>query len=124
MPRVVHFEIPAKDSAKIVAFYKEVFGWEFNKWELGNYWLIKTGGQNSPGIDGGLYPPGPEMSGTVNTISVPDLDMYLGKVKANGGQAITPKMPIPAVGWLAYCKDVEGNLFGMLQPDPQASAQG
>jgi predicted enzyme related to lactoylglutathione lyase len=31
-------------------------------------------------------------------------------------------MPIPTVGWLAYCKDTEGNIFGVLQPDENAPA--
>jgi predicted enzyme related to lactoylglutathione lyase len=31
-----------------------------------------------------------------------------------------PKMPIPGMGWLAYCKDSEGNIFGMMQADPSA----
>jgi predicted enzyme related to lactoylglutathione lyase len=30
-------------------------------------------------------------------------------------------MPIPGVGWLAYCKDTEGNVFGIMQDDPQAA---
>jgi predicted enzyme related to lactoylglutathione lyase len=30
-------------------------------------------------------------------------------------------MAIPGVGWLLYCKDSEGNVFGMMQPDPQAA---
>jgi predicted enzyme related to lactoylglutathione lyase len=25
------------------------------------------------------------------------------------------------MGWLAYCKDTEGNLFGMMQMDPKAA---
>jgi predicted enzyme related to lactoylglutathione lyase len=29
-------------------------------------------------------------------------------------------MPIPGVGWLAYCKDTEGNIFGLMQADPKA----
>ena len=29
-------------------------------------------------------------------------------------------MPIPTVGWLAYGKDTEGNLFGMMQADAAA----
>jgi predicted enzyme related to lactoylglutathione lyase len=121
MPRVVHFEIPAKDSAKMVAFYKEVFGWEFNSWGDQQYWLIKTGERDTPGIDGGLYLPREGMTGTVNTIDVPNLDASVAKVKANGGQVIEAKMPIPGVGWLAYCKDVEGNLFGIMQADPNAN---
>jgi predicted enzyme related to lactoylglutathione lyase len=26
----------------------------------------------------------------------------------------------PNVGWLAYLKDTEGNVFGVMQPDPTA----
>jgi predicted enzyme related to lactoylglutathione lyase len=30
-------------------------------------------------------------------------------------------MPIPGVGWLVYCKDTEGNIFGMMQADANAN---
>jgi predicted enzyme related to lactoylglutathione lyase len=30
-------------------------------------------------------------------------------------------MAIPGVGWLAYCKDTEGNIFGMMQSDKNAA---
>lgn len=30
-----------------------------------------------------------------------------------------PKMPIPGMGWLAYYKDTEGNIFSMMQSDSQ-----
>jgi uncharacterized protein len=29
-------------------------------------------------------------------------------------------MAIPGVGYLAYCTDTEGNVFGVLQPDADA----
>ena len=35
-------------------------------------------------------------------------------------QVALPKMPIPGVGWLAYMKDTEGNVFGMMQADANA----
>lgn len=120
MPRVVHFEIPAKDKSKVAGFYKEVFGWEFTKWEgPEEYWMVKTGPDEAPGINGGLSNP-EYYPATVNTIGVPDIDAYLGKVTGNGGEIIMPKSPIPGVGWLAYCKDVEGTVFGMMQDDPNA----
>jgi predicted enzyme related to lactoylglutathione lyase len=31
-----------------------------------------------------------------------------------------PKMAVPGVGWLAYAKDTEGNIFGIMQPDTVA----
>ena len=53
MNRVIHFEIPASDPEKSVAFYSSVFGWAFQKWEGPQpYWLIDTG--EGPGINGGL----------------------------------------------------------------------
>jgi len=41
-------------------------------------------------------------------------------ITANGGSIALPKMPIPAMGWLAYGKDTEGNIFGVMQDDPTA----
>jgi predicted enzyme related to lactoylglutathione lyase len=53
-------------------------------------------------------------------IDIQDIDASLSKVRANGGQVIMEKDVIPGVGWLAYCKDVEGTIFGMMQGDPAA----
>jgi predicted enzyme related to lactoylglutathione lyase len=37
-----------------------------------------------------------------------------------GGQVAVPKMAVPGVGWLAYCTDPEGHIFGMMQSDTSA----
>ena len=37
-----------------------------------------------------------------------------------GASVALPKMAIPAVGWLAYIKDTEGNLLGLMTNDPAA----
>ena len=37
-----------------------------------------------------------------------------------GGRIVVPRMPIPTVGYLAYAKDTEGNVFGMMQMDAGA----
>jgi predicted enzyme related to lactoylglutathione lyase len=42
------------------------------------------------------------------------------KVTKDGGAVTTPKMPIQGVGWFAYCKDTEGNQFGVMQSDESA----
>jgi predicted enzyme related to lactoylglutathione lyase len=55
MPRVVHFEIHADDPQRAIAFYSKLFGWEFNSWGGPmEYYLIKTGPEESRGIDGGM----------------------------------------------------------------------
>lgn len=121
MPRVVHFEISANDPEKVVAFYKNVFGWQIDKWNgPQEYWLVTTGAAPDPGINGGIFKPLAQMNGTVNTIEVPDLDAYIERVKANGGQQVVERTVIPGIGYLAYCKDVEGTIFGIEQNDPKA----
>ena len=86
-----------------------------------DYWLIKTGQPGEPGIDGGLLPRRDPQQPCVNTIGVANLDEMLKTVEANGGKCVVPKMAVPGVGWLAYCKDTEGHIFGMIQNDPKAA---
>jgi hypothetical protein len=126
MSRVVHFEIHAEIPDRAIRFYTELFDWQFTKWTgPDDYWLIKTGDSSTPGIDGGLLPRrSPADSRTVLayvcTIDVPNLDATIAAVAACGGTIAAPKMPIPRIGWLAYAKDTEGNMFGIMQADPAA----
>jgi hypothetical protein len=57
---------------------------------------------------------------TVVTVDVPDVDAYVAKVLAAGGEVAWPKMAIPGVGYLAYVKDSESNVIGLMAMDPQA----
>jgi uncharacterized protein len=128
MPRVVHFEIHAADPERAVNFYKTLFDWQFQKWEGPmDYWLITTGPNEQPGINGGLVRRQGELDGQaviayVCTVDVANVDASTNTATSNGAQVVLPKMPIPGVGWLVYCKDTEGNIFGMMQADE--SAQG
>jgi predicted enzyme related to lactoylglutathione lyase len=128
MARPVHFEIHAESVERAIAFYTKLFGWEFTQWGTQPYWLIKTGEPPERGIDGGLLPrrgPGPVEMAAVNayvcTIGVADLDATVKALTDAGGRVALPRMPIPTVGWLAYGKDTEGNLFGMMQMDANAA---
>lgn len=128
MARVVHFEIHADDPERAVAFYTAVFGWSLTKWEGPmDYWLITTGPDGAPGINGGLVRrrsappvPGQAVNAYVCTIDVDALDEMMKLVCAKGGAIVVEKMAVPGVGWLAYATDTEGNLFGMMQSDPGA----
>ncbi len=129
MNRVVHFEIHAGNQDKVQKFYEEVFGWSFQDMgaQMGNYRLITTGkdedGAKWPGINGGMNPRrgesprgGEPVNAFVCTVSVEDIDDILEKIEKAGGSVATEKMQVPGVGWLAYRKDPDGNLFGVLQP--------
>jgi len=122
MPRPVHFEIPADNPDRAMKFYQTVFGWTFQKWDGPMpYWMIVTGKDPEPGINGGLMPRQHPGQPCVNTIGVENLDQTVATVLANGGEIAVPKMAVPGVGWLAYCKDTEGHVFGMMQSDPKAA---
>ncbi len=122
MSRVVHFEIPADDPERAIKFYEKVFDWQIEKWDGPiEYWLIMTGEEDKPGIDGGLARRENPTTGVENTIDVKDLDASLANVKANGGKVIRPRMAIPGVGWMAYIKDTEGNVFGLMESDLEAA---
>lgn len=127
MPRVVHFEIHADDPERAIRFYKELLGWEFTTWAGPlPYWMVVTGPDNTLGINGGLQKRQHPMSGNdgviayVCTVDVDDLDTYVANGVKLGGAVALPKMPIPGIGWLAYLKDTEGNVFGLMQSDPSA----
>lgn len=130
MLRPVHFEIHASEPERAITFYTAVFGWEFTRWQSPDapeYWLIKTGEEDEPGINGGLIrrkgpPPVQEQAVKAYpcTIEVPDIDEYIEKVKTNDGRIAVDKMAIPGVGWVAYCLDTEKNLFGIMQADEAA----
>lgn len=128
MPRPIHFEIQADDPQRAIAFYQSLFGWTFSQWGQEKYWLIATGDKSQPGIDGGLLPrpvagaPAPmaAVNAFVCTVDVADLDATCAKVTELGGRVVVPRMAIPTVGYLAYAKDTEGNLFGMMQMDANA----
>ena len=121
MPKVVHFELNVKDVDKTIKFYEKVFDWKIEKWDGPvDYWLIMTGDENAPGIGGGL---GFEEEGfpkVVNTIDVEDINEVVKKIQENGGEIIRPKHAVPGVGWLAYFKDTEGIVTGVMQDDPNA----
>ena len=122
MGRVVHFEIYTDDPEAARPFYEKVFGWTIQKWNGPvEYWTVRTGSDDEPGINGGLLRPREgQRPGTLNTVAVTSLDETLDKIQEEGGSVCVPKMAIPTVGWLAYAQDPQGNVFGVLEPDGEA----
>lgn len=115
--RVVHFEIPSDNPDKAVNFFKHVFGWEFMKFSEFDYWLITTGDDKTPGINGGLMKRNDPKQPVVNSIKVENIDEMNKKIEEAGGKIVVPKTPIPGVGYYSYFTDLDGNLHGVMQED-------
>lgn len=135
MNRVVHFEIYAENPERAAKFYAEMFDWSVKEWaypgtqvkDEDRYWMVTTGDEKVPGINGGiLFRKGKSPSGLepitafVCTVDVESVDESLKMALSLGGQLSVPKVAVKGMGWLAYARDTEGNIFGMMQMDKEA----
>ncbi len=117
MNRPIHFEILTDHPEKITAFYQQTLGWEVATWGgPQSYWLVTTGAEGSPGINGGIMHRHFAQA-VINTIEVESLEVILQKVEAAGGKLIHGPNEVPGVGLQAYCADPDGTLFGLMQPN-------
>lgn len=116
MPRVIHFEILSDSPEPLADFYAAVFGWHVHKGTAPQaYWPVSTGPREQPGIDGGfMHRHLPQA--VINTIQVESVDAVVEQITAQGGAVALGPRDVPGVGRHAYCKDPQGNLFGVLQP--------
>ncbi|MEE2657616.1 MAG: VOC family protein [Candidatus Latescibacterota bacterium] len=122
MSRVVHFEISVADPPRAVSFYQHVFGWEIREWDgPSEYWLVITGDDDTVGINGGFVHRENSIAGSVNLIDVPSLDHALVRVVEADGTIIHSRSTVQGVGYVAYCRDTEGNAFGLIELDETAS---
>lgn len=119
-----YFEIQVDETERAVRFYSQVFAWRFEEAEglAVDYWRIET-----DTVRGGLLkrpaPAPPPQSGTnafVCSMEVRDIDDITGRILEAGGQVALPKFAVPGVCWQAYFVDLDGNTFGVFQPDPAA----
>ena len=123
--RVIHFEIQADDVTRAKDFYEKVMGWKIEKYDFGDnknpdpmdYWMLMTGENDKPGINGGLYKRQDDnkLKTYDCTIMVDDIDAVADKIKTNGGKILREKQKMEGLGWFARAEDTEGNIFALMQ---------
>lgn len=114
------FAIHVDDLDRARAFYEAVFGWEFEPWGPPGFYLIHTGSEASPGVQGLMHArhtpcTGEGLNGVEPTFAVDDVDAIAALVEANGGTITYAKGIIPTVGALIRFLDTEGNDIGAMQ---------
>lgn len=119
-----YFEIQADDPGRAVRFYREVFGWKFDRVEglPIEYWRIETEGPRGGLLKRRAKTPPPEhgTNAFVCSMEVTNFDAIAPKILSAGGQVALPKFAVPGVCWQGYFIDTEGNTFGIFQPDAAA----
>jgi hypothetical protein len=122
MGKVVHFEIPADNLARVRKFYSTVFGWKINEIPEMEYTIVGTVDTDEKGmpkevgaINGGMLQREDPVKAPVITIAVDNMDQAAATIEKNGGKIIRAKMPVGDMGFAAYFKDTEGNIIGLWQ---------
>jgi uncharacterized protein len=114
--QIVHFEIPADDTAKGREFWGGLFGWQFQSnpgpFEYHTTQISDQGGLAITNME-------PGKRGTRAYFSVDDIKDGVARVRELGGEANEPA-PVPGMGWFATCRDPQGNEFGLWQVDTSA----
>jgi len=127
---VVHFEIHAADPPRLIDFYTGLFGWTFTRFGEMPYWAIDTGegaiGMTGPGngINGGLTQrlgPAPALDAPVSGADIVvgidgSIDELYRRGLELGGTEALPPDDMPSIGRIAYLRDPEGNIFGLISP--------
>ncbi len=113
------FALHVDDIDRARRFYEAVFDWTFERWGPPGFYLIHTGGDSDPGIQGLMHlrhepRAGAGLNGIEPTFAVDDLDAVLSAVEANGGRVTMAKSLIPTVGVLIRFDDPEGNNIGAM----------
>jgi len=116
--QIVHFEIPADDTAKAREFWGSLFGWQFQAFPgPSEYHMARTSETSGAAITN--MEPGKR--GARAYFDVEDITQEAVRVRDLGGEASEP-LPVPAMGWFATCTDPQGNEFGLWQTDEAAPA--
>lgn len=114
--RLVHFELPAEDTARAQKFYEDLFGWSFQSWEGPVEYRMTDGLE--PG--GAIYRSQEGERDPIVYFETEDIDATIGRIRELGGEA-EDKMPIPTIGWMTRAKDTEGNSISLFQSDESAA---
>ena len=119
---VKHFAVHADDVNRARKFYEQTFGWQFTAWGPPGFYLIRTGNDEDPGVQGALQGrrevvAGKPTYGFECTLGVENIDETVKAVEAGGGKIVMPKFHIPTVGTLIFFEDTEGSVVGAMQYD-------
>lgn len=111
----VWFEIPVTDLDAAKRFYEEVLSISMTRNDDGPNPMVMFSGMDDMGVSGHLYPGTPSEKGAGNTIHLGvdgTLEDAMGRVKAAGGEVVSPAIEIPA-GRFFYATDPDGNSVGL-----------
>jgi len=114
--KVVNFHLPADDVERAAAFYREVFGWEFQSFPNSPvpYLVYQPNGDAGAGVPAAITQRQEIVKAPVPTIEVENIDQAMTDIAMKGGQQARVQ-DIPGLGRFGYAIDSEGNVIALLQ---------
>jgi uncharacterized protein len=100
-------------------FYGGLFGWEFEEWTPGLYWMATIDGLNVAGM--GLRPDDEPSWNTY--IQVASADQATADALQLGAQVPVPPMDVPGAGRMSVITDPTGGVFRTWEPREHRGAQ-
>ncbi|HET8627167.1 MAG TPA: VOC family protein [Thermomicrobiales bacterium] len=121
MPAVVHWDINARDAARLQRFYRDLFDWELRASDHPNQFAYLE--PDGAGIGGGIGQEprageeghGLRHRGVTFFVQVDDVPTYLARVVRLGGKALWGPEEVPVNLTLAMFEDLEGNRIGLMR---------
>ncbi|HET6585443.1 MAG TPA: VOC family protein [Nannocystaceae bacterium] len=123
----VHLELNTDDTDRAKEFYRDLFGWNYNEWPMGDsiYWGVKTPEPPGGGIQTNPMPHAP--SQWIPYVSVDDVQASVERARSAGAEIIVDFMPIQGSGELAILRDPSGATLGLwkqIAPAPAEASGG
>ena len=115
MYRITKFDVPATTPLKSINFYNQVFGWTFQPSHNHAKWTANVESTEHQIFGNPFLRKAKSARSLTNAIEVKNVEQTLKSIQAEGGEVIVPKFEIPGIGWMAYFKDLEENIFGIVQ---------
>jgi predicted enzyme related to lactoylglutathione lyase len=116
--RFVWYELLTTEPEAAQHFYKQLLGWDTQKWGGGAYTMWTNQGQALGGVLS-LPEPARKVGAPPHwlaSISTPDLDGTVGQAQKLGGKVLVPTTEMPEVGRWAVLADPQGAAFTAYTP--------
>jgi predicted enzyme related to lactoylglutathione lyase len=115
-------EFHVDDLERVTQFYWAVFGWDvLDAGEAGDKQLLSLTNFKLPDDNRFVLEPFESESegiipkGVLFAVKVTSIPETLSRIALWEGKIILTDLVLPGKGLMAYCKDTEGNLFGIIQ---------
>jgi predicted enzyme related to lactoylglutathione lyase len=130
MNPVTWFSIPAEDTKRSAAFYRQAFGWQVEPLteetnDVFDYNVVVNSDSNEQYVsnekgrlNGCIVKKATGIAHPVVLVEVEDLDEAARKIVAAGGSVVSAKIPMKSLnGVFILAKDPEGNLVEIFRPN-------